>query len=63
MLDDLFPFMDTVIELNEDNACFVIQADILYDFMQKIGLDKKPVLEEKIEVPIDIAMSLLEQMN
>lgn len=38
---------------------FVIQADIFYEFMQKIGVDKKPVEGEKIEIPIHVVLSLL----
>lgn len=61
MLDDLFPFVDPIVELNEDNTCFVIQADIFYDFIQKFGLDKATHSPDggRIELPLDVVMSLL----
>lgn len=63
MLDNMFPFVDPIIELNEDNTAFVIQAEAFFAFLQKTGLDKKIALSSemtKIEVPLDIALSLLQ---
>lgn len=61
MLDDMFPFIDPIIELSEDGpAHLVIQAELFYDFLEKIGLDRPAHLQEaKIEVPLDVALSLL----
>ena len=65
MLDPLFPFIepivDPIVELNEDDTCFVIPVEALFDFMEKTGLDKITSLPEgaKIAVPLDIVMSLL----
>ena len=62
MLDNMFPFIDPIIELSEEGpAHLVIQADLFFDFLEKIGVDKPTSLPEgtKIEVPLDIAMSLL----
>lgn len=65
MLDDLFTFIDPIavpiIELNEDNTCFVIPLEAFFDFMEKTGLDKVASMpgQAKIEVPLDIVMSLL----
>ncbi|MBA2391225.1 MAG: hypothetical protein H0V70_00590 [Ktedonobacteraceae bacterium] len=61
MLDDMFLFIDPIIELSKDDTCFVIQAEIFFDFIEKNGLDKKVGLprEAKIEVPLDIVISLL----
>ncbi|GHO54167.1 hypothetical protein [Ktedonobacter robiniae] len=61
MLDDMFPFIDPIIEISEDNTAFVIQVDALFEFLEKTGLDKAMNLQggTKIEVPLDIAISLL----
>jgi hypothetical protein len=61
MVDDLFSFIDPIIELGEDDTRFVIDAEAFFDFMEKTGLDKAASLPEgaKIEVPLDIVMSLL----
>jgi len=65
MFDPLFsfvdPFVDPIIELSEDNKCFVIPVETLLDFMEKAGIDKTASVPEgaKIEVPIDIVISLL----
>ncbi|GHO66539.1 hypothetical protein KSC_054310 [Ktedonobacter sp. SOSP1-52] len=61
MLDNMFPFIDPIIELSEDDTAFVIQVDAFFDFLEKTGLDKALNLQKgaKIEVPLDIAMSLL----
>jgi len=44
MLDPLFSFvaafMEPVVELNEDNSCFIIPVETLLDFMEKAGIDK-----------------------
>lgn len=44
-----------------DGANFVIEAETFFDFMEKIGLDKEAssAVGKKIEIPLDIVMSLL----
>ncbi len=59
MFDDMFSFIEPIVELSEDNSCFVIQADTLFDFLQKTGLDRMAVPGAKVEIPLDIVMSLL----
>ena len=61
MFDDMFSFIDPIVELSEDGTSFVIQAETFFDFLGKTGLDKAASLPEgaKIEVPLDIVMSLL----
>ncbi len=61
MFDDMFSFIDPIVELSEDNSCFVIQAETLFDFIEKAGFDKIASLPggAKIEIPLDIVMSLL----
>jgi hypothetical protein len=62
MLDDMFSFIDPVIELAEDDTTrLVIQTEAFFGFLEKIGFDKVVSAPEgaKIEVPLDIAMSLL----
>ena len=58
MFDDMFPFADLIIGLNEDATSFIIDADTFYDFIQKSGLDKSTA-PGKIEVPLDVVISLL----
>jgi len=61
MFDDMFAFIDPIVELSDDGTSFVIQAETFFDFLVKTGLDKTVSLPEgaKIEVPLDIVMSLL----
>jgi hypothetical protein len=61
MLDNMFSFIDPIVELSEDDTCFAIQVETFFDFIEKIGLDKVASSPEgtKIEVPLDIVMSLL----
>ena len=61
MLDDMFSFIDPIVELSEDDSRFVIQVEAFFDFIEKIGFDKVERSTEgtKIEVPLDIVMSLL----
>ncbi|HEU5375751.1 MAG TPA: hypothetical protein VFV38_09950 [Ktedonobacteraceae bacterium] len=62
MLDDMFSFIDPIIEFAEDDtARLVIQLETFYDFIEKTGLDKVASLSEgtRIEVPLDLALSLL----
>jgi len=61
MFDDMFSFIDPIVELSEDGTSFVIQAETFFDFLGKTGLDKAANLPEgaKIEVPLDILLSLL----
>ncbi len=61
MFDDMFSFIEPIVELSEDNSSFVIQADTLFDFLQKAGLDKIAGLPQgaKIEIPLDTVISLL----
>jgi hypothetical protein len=57
----MFSFIEPIVELSEDNTCFVIQAETLFDFIEKTGIAKMEHLPEgaKIEIPLDIVMSLL----
>jgi hypothetical protein len=61
MFDDMFSFIEPIVELSEDNSSFVIQAETLFDFLQKAGLDKMASLPPgaKVEIPLDTVMSLL----
>ncbi len=61
MLDDMFSFIDPIVELSEDDTRFVIQVEAFFDFIEKIGFDKVERSPErtKIEVPLDIVISLL----
>ena len=61
MLDDMFSFIDPIVELSEDDTRFVIQVEAFFDFIEKIGFDKVEHSTEgtKIEVPLDIVISLL----
>jgi hypothetical protein len=64
MLDDMFSFIDPIIgiELGDgDTANLVIQEDLFYDFLEKIDVDRPehPAKGDKIEVPLEIALSLL----
>jgi hypothetical protein len=61
MLDDMFSFIDPIVELRADDTRFVIQVEAFFDFIEKIGLDKVASSPEgtKLEVPLDIVMSLL----
>jgi|GEM_PF-1674505 len=61
MLDDMFSFIDPIVELSEDDTRFVIQVEAFFDFIEKIGLDKAALSPEGTtrKVPLDIVMSLL----
>ena len=61
MLDDMFCFIDPLVELSEDDTRFVIQVEAFFEFLEQIGLDRAESLPKgtKIEVPLDIVMSLL----
>jgi hypothetical protein len=61
MFDDMFSFIDPIVELSEDNTCFVIQAETFFEFIEKSGFGKVASVPEgaKIEIPLDIVMSLL----
>jgi hypothetical protein len=61
MLDDMFSFIDPIVELSEDDTRFVIQVEAFFEFLEQIGLDRAASSPEgtKIEVPLDIVMSLL----
>ena len=61
MFDAMFTFIDPIVELNEEGASFVIQSETFFEFLEKTGLDKVASLPggAKIEVPLDIVMSLL----
>ena len=61
MFDDMFAFIDPIVELNEEGTSFVIQAETFFEFLEKAGLDKVVGMPggAKIEVPLDIVMSLL----
>ena len=61
MLDDMFSFIDPIVELSEDDTRFVIQVETSFVFLEQIGLDRAARSSErtKIEAPLDIVMSLL----
>ncbi len=62
MIDDMFTFVEPIIELGEDDTVrLIIQAEAFFEFMEKASLDKMAGLPPgaKIEVPLDIALSLL----
>jgi hypothetical protein len=61
MFDELFPFTEPIVELDEDTSSFVIQAEAFFEFLEKSGLNKKPVGQRgtTIELPVDVVMSLL----
>ncbi len=61
MFDNMFSFIDPIVELSEDDTSFVIQVEAFFDFVEKIGLDRAAISPKgtKIEVPLDIVMSLL----
>lgn len=61
MLDDMFSFIDPIVELSEDDTRFVIQVEAFFDFIEKIGFDKVKRSPEgtKIEVPLEIVPFLL----
>ncbi|MGI9059083.1 MAG: hypothetical protein ACR2H5_10935 [Ktedonobacteraceae bacterium] len=59
MFDDMFAFIDPIVELNEEGTSFVIQAETFFEFLEKTGLDKLASLPggAKIEVPLDIVIN------
>jgi hypothetical protein len=62
MIEDMFPFIEPIIELGEDDTVrLIIQAEAFFEFMEKASHDKMAGLPQgaKIEVPLDIALSLL----
>ncbi|HLX57666.1 MAG TPA: hypothetical protein VKR83_11630 [Ktedonobacteraceae bacterium] len=40
MFDDMFAFIDPIVELNEEGTSCVIQAETFFEFLEKTGLDK-----------------------
>jgi hypothetical protein len=64
MLDDMFSFIDPIVELSEDDTRFVIQVETFFEFLEQIGLDRAASSPEgtgtKREMPLDIVMSLLQ---
>jgi hypothetical protein len=60
MLDDLFPFIDPIIGLGDDDiAHMVIRADLFFDFLEENGIEKPAGLPESQEIPLAVAISLL----
>ena len=61
MHGDMFSFIDPIVELSEDNTRFIIQVEAFFEFQEQIGLDRAASSPEgtKIEVPLDIVISLL----
>ena len=53
MFDDMFAFIDPIVELNEEGTNCVIQAETFFEFLEKTGLDKVAGMPggAKIEVP------------
>ena len=43
MFDDIFAFIDPIVELSEDDTRFVIQAEAFYDFWKKSAWIKKHI--------------------
>ena len=39
MFDDMFAFIDPIVELNEEGTSFVFQAETFFEFLEKAGLD------------------------
>jgi hypothetical protein len=58
MLDDLFPFIEPIIEIN-DTDDLVIPAELFFDFLEENGIDKPVGLPEGSEIPLSVALSLL----
>jgi hypothetical protein len=65
MLDDMFSFIDPKVELSEDETRFVIQVEAFFEFLEPICLDRAASSPEgtKIEVPLDIVISLLRPVD
>lgn len=67
MVDTMFSFIEPIIEISKDDTYFVLQAETCFDFREKNDFDQTAIVPkeakmiegEKIEVPIDIMMSLL----
>lgn len=61
MLDDMFSFIDPVIEMNDgDTARLVISVEAFFDFVEKSGIDRLISSPEGTPgMPLDIAISLL----
>ena len=38
MFDDMFAFIDPIVELNEEGTNFVIQAETFFEFLEKAGI-------------------------
>ena len=57
----MFSFIEPIIELCKDETDFVIQAEMFFASRDTIGFEKIGSSQEgaKIEVPLDIAISLL----
>ena len=53
MFDDMFAFIDPIVELNEEGTGCVIQAETFFEFLEKAGLDKVAGMPggAKVEVP------------
>ena len=61
MFDNMFFFIDPIIEVSEDDTCFVIYGETLFDIKENIGPGRAASSsdETKIQVPLDIAICLL----
>jgi hypothetical protein len=61
MVATLFPFVDSIIELSEDQTCFVLVVETLLDSMPKVGRNKAVSVPEgeKVHLPPDVVLSLL----
>ncbi len=52
MFDDMFAFIDPIIDLGEEDlAHMVIQTELFYDFLQENGIEKPAGLPEGPEIP------------
>ena len=67
MMNPMFSFMRSVIELSKDETCFVFQAETCFDFRENNGFDQTAIEPKEarireganIEVPVDLLISLL----
>lgn len=65
MLDPMFPFNDSILDTDESNMFpfLVKMVEEYFEVVEKSGMDRAKSLPEglslKIDVPLDIALSLL----
>lgn len=60
MLDDMFRFIDPVVDLSEDDmAHMVIQTELFFDFLRENDIETPAGIPEGSEIPLSVALSLL----